>query len=260
MKISLHCYLPCVLFAMATIASASNFELSRLTEDNSGDELDEWLAKAQSFRPEAMRPCPIPCTGAKSGTSDSGWFLFPDATRLALCNETMLLSMVAKPSEDNDLNVETIIRACAADYGTVVKASFIADEQKASLCTTANRILEDNYVQMQHAAEDDTEEFSVDHLMSAGRQILRHLAQQIPSCNQNTIEFAYSQSAVIGLFAGVELHQHGISVDVLENLLEYVEEQDITRTTVVQLCGVDDRGADYSIGIVATSAKNLAFV
>ncbi|KAL5372545.1 hypothetical protein DPSP01_013413 [Paraphaeosphaeria sporulosa] len=172
----------------------------------------------------------------------------------------MLFSMDLKRSEGNDINGETIVRACAADYGPVVKAAFVADEQKASLCTTVNRILEDSYVQMHHATEDSKDEFSTAHLMSAGRQIVRHLAQQTPSCNQNTIEFAYSQSAAIGLFSGIEIHQHGISVNVLENLLEYVEEQDLSRTTVVQLCGIDGRGADYSIGIVATSANNLDFL
>lgn len=75
------------------------------------------------------------------------------------------------------------------------------------------------------------------------------------------MEFAYSQSSAIGLFAGAEIHQHGVTSGVLQKLPEYAQEKAISETTMVQLCGSGDgRGADYSLGIVATSAKNLGFV
>lgn len=50
------------------------------------------------------------------------------------------------------------------------------------------------------------------------------------------------------------------SSDVLKNLLKYTEDNAVLKTTVVQLCGVNGRGADYSIGIAAGSAKNLPFI
>ncbi|KAJ4346317.1 hypothetical protein N0V85_009767 [Neurospora sp. IMI 360204] len=74
------------------------------------------------------------------------------------------------------------------------------------------------------------------------------------------MEFGYFQSSAIGIFAGAEVHQHGVSSVVLRKLLEYAQEKGVSKTTVVQLCGADERGADYSIGVVATSAKNLGFV
>ncbi|KAF1973227.1 putative glycosyl hydrolase, family 18 [Bimuria novae-zelandiae CBS 107.79] len=240
--------------------SASSTGSPRRAEEDNGDDLNEWLAAAKRMRPEALRPCPVSCTEAKNDTSGAGWSLFPDATRIKSCNETMLLSMVVQPPQSDEITTEPIIRACSADYSTGEKPLFVPDEQKASLCTTANRVLEDNHVQLYHGVEASNEDFSTSHLVSAGRQMIRHLAQQTPSCNNNAIEFAYSQSAAIGLFSGVELHQHGITADVLDNLLAYVEKQTISNTIIVQLCGAKDRGADYSIGIVATSAENLPFV
>lgn len=74
------------------------------------------------------------------------------------------------------------------------------------------------------------------------------------------MEFAYSQSSAVGLFVGAELHQHAVTSDVLEKLLQYVQKKAVSKTTIFQLCGASGRGADYSIGIVATSAKDLPFI
>jgi hypothetical protein len=170
----------------------------------------------------------------------------------------MLLDTVVKVADDT--TTQTIVRACTADYDVGVKAAFVPDEGKASLCTTANRVLEETsvYIHQPTAANDD--EFSVEHLLSAGHQIHNHLSLQKPPCTNNTMEFAYSQSAAIGLFVGAELHQYGVTSDVLSKLLEYVQDKDVSKTTIVQLCGSNDRGADYSIGIVAASANNFPYI
>lgn len=166
--------------------------------------------------------------------SRAAWFLFPDATKLAMCNETMLLDMVVQSAIDDDAT-RTVVRACSADYDSGVKAAFVAEEGKASLCTTANRILVQNpiYLHQPHVGADN--EFSVNHLLSAGRQIANHLAIQKPSCTNNAIEFAYSQSSSIGLFSGAEVHQHGITTLVLEKILQYAQDKAISKTTVVQV-------------------------
>jgi hypothetical protein len=242
-------------------AVAPDFEISRSVEDSSGDHLKEWLAAVERIKPEAMRSCPTSCSVSANGTLNSGWFLFPDTSRLALCNDTMLLSMAVPSTERDEVTAaHTAIRACSADYASSVKASFVANDEKASLCTTANRILESNHVRMFQALDGGNSKFSTNHLLSAGRQLLHHLNQQTPSCDQNMVQFAYSQSAVIGLFAGVELHQYGLSVDVLANLLRYIEDRAVSESIMVQLCGTHNFGADYSIGIVATSAEELPSV
>lgn len=223
-----------------------------------GDDLDKWLAAAQQINRKALKRCPVSCSETKDSTSRAEWFLYSDTEKLANCNETMLIDMVVQNAEA-DMGGKIITRACTADYGSMVKPAFVADEGKASFCTTANRVLQKTNIHLHHPTAGN-DAFSTNHLLSAGSQITNHLALQKPSCENSAMEFAYSQSSAIGLYAGAEVHQHGLTSDVLEKFLRYAQENSLSKTTVVQLCGADDRGADYSIGIVATSAKNLPFI
>lgn len=49
---------------------------------------------------------------------------------------------------------------------------------------------------------------------------------------------------------------------VLEHLVAHADQATVSKTTVIQLCekGGGWRGADYSLGIVRSSAENLSFV
>jgi hypothetical protein len=170
----------------------------------------------------------------------------------------MLLGMVVQTAAKHDETTQTIIRACTANYSSGEELAFVPDDDKASLCTTANRVLEEASIQMHQPKTGNDDGFSVNHLLAAGRQIADHLASQKPSCTNNAMEFAYSQSSAIGLFARVEIYQHGVTSDVLKKLLEHAQNKGVSETTVVQLCRVYSRGTDYSIGIVAASTKNLA--
>ncbi|CAP61951.1 uncharacterized protein PODANS_5_1570 [Podospora anserina S mat+] len=231
------------------ISSSSFVDITEADED-----LDKWLSAVQAQPLEALKPCPISCSKAGEGP----WFLFPEADQLASCKETMLLNVVVQMAEVKDM--PTVIRACTADYDTSpsMRVAFVPDSTKASLCTTANKVLEDASISIHRPGKDG--EFSPTHLLSAGRQVKSYLASQKPSCSNNAMAFGYSQTSVIGVFAGAEVHQHGVTSDVLQQFLEHVQNESVSGTTVVQLCGAKDRGADYSIGIVASSAKNLDFV
>jgi hypothetical protein len=245
-----------IWLTISTRSSVPEVDVIRRAEE--GEDLDEWLAQAKRVNPGDLKPCPVSCSETKDYASRSDWFLYSDAGKLTKCNETMLIDMVVQNAEaDTEGNI--ITRACTADYGSVAKPAFVADEEKASLCTTANKALKDASIYLHHpsAGNDD---FSVNHLLSAARQVANHLDLQKPDCKHLAIESAYSQSAAIGLYSRVEVHQHGLTVDILERLLRYGQESSISKTTVVQLCGAEGRGADYSFGIVATSAKNLGFV
>jgi hypothetical protein len=237
---------------------SSTFSVEKIRQADEGNDLDEWLAAAQRINPEALKSCPVSCSETKNSTSRAEWFLYSDVGKLVTCNETMLIDMVVQNAEA-DMEDKIISRACTADYGSVFEPAFVADEEKASLCTTANRVLEDASIYLHHPTAGN-DAFSVNHLMSAGRQMTSHLALQKPSCKTSAMEFAYSQSSAVGLYAGAEVHQHGLTSDVLEKFLGYAQDNGLSKTTVVQLCGADGRGADYSIGIVATSANNLPFI
>ncbi|RYP66167.1 hypothetical protein DL771_007943 [Monosporascus sp. 5C6A] len=225
MKASLrHLLIPFALFATRALASDSDIEISRRAEDDA--DLEEWLAAAKRVSPDALKKCPVSCSKTGNNTSSAGWFLFPDAAKLASCNETMLLSMVVQ-RESEDKNTQTVIRACTANYDSGVKLAFVPDEKRASLCSTPNRVLEEASIYMhQPQAGSNDAEFSVNHLLSAGRQITSHLALQMPSCTNNAMEFVHFQSSVIGIFAGAEIHQHGVT---------YVEPRAAAQITALEL-------------------------
>jgi hypothetical protein len=245
-------------FALTAHARATSHSVEVIQRADESDDLDKWLAAAQSVDDAVLRRCPVLCSETKDITSRAEWFLYSDAERLAACNETMLIDMVVQNAEA-DLKGKIITRACTADYVSVARSAFEPDGEKASLCTTANRVLEEVSIYM-HQPASGNDVYSTNHLVLAGSQVMNHLALQTPSCNHSVMEFAYSQSSAIGVYAGAEVNQHGLTAEVLNKFLSYVQEQGISKTTVVQLCGAEGRGADYGMGIVATSAKNLPFV
>lgn len=222
------------------------------TEGNA--DLAEWLQANMRASPEVLGACPSQCSQAINSTDAAGWFLIPEAARLSQCNETMLLDFVIK--SDN----ATAIRACKADYSSKAKIAYRPTSDKAALCPTPNHKIVETPVRVAAGLPDGNDHgiaFSTEHVLSAGHQISRYLSTQVPSCTQNALVFGYSQSAVVGVFAGAELHQHGLTADILNRFLRLVEQRTISETTFVQLCPNDGLGADYTLGIIATGAANL---
>ncbi|KAJ4416952.1 hypothetical protein N0V85_002069 [Neurospora sp. IMI 360204] len=151
-----------LLFALSAwaLASTSDIDISRRNQDDT-DDLDEWLAATERMSPEALKPCPISYSVAGNSSMD-GWFLFPDPTKLAQCNETMILNMAVQTETGDDKapSGQPAVKACTADYESKVKLAFVPDNEKASLCTTANRVLEEASVYMHHPQADDDDGFS----------------------------------------------------------------------------------------------------
>ncbi len=197
MKPSLPHAVAFVLLAQQTLASPPSLVANLPRDGTPDDELNDWLATAQRVSPDLLKPCPVSCS---SVSDSSGWFLFPDASRLASCNETMLFSTVvqttATSSEDgNDDTHHPAIKACTADYEPVMKLAFVPDDGKSALCTTANRVLEKTSLSLHQLQAVNADEFSANHLIDAASQVGRHLASKKPSCTNNAIEFAYPRPA-----------------------------------------------------------------
>ncbi|KAK2797393.1 hypothetical protein FQN50_009194 [Emmonsiellopsis sp. PD_5] len=251
MKPSLYFFLvPSTLLVLAQFGYAST---TLNTRNNNA--IDDWLAANKRAPSSALTACPLSCRESGNSTSGPGRFLFPTAARLEACNETMLLDFVVR-------NEKTTIRACTADYSSTMKAVHEPDDKTAALCPTPNHALLETSIKMSHFSADKVNDhgFAVQDLLSAGHQVVNHFKSRKPSCAENALAFGYSKSAVVGVFGGAEVHQHGLTTEVLNNLLDYARANSLSKTTVIQLCQVDGRGADYGIGIIASSAKNLALV
>ncbi|KAH7364620.1 putative glycosyl hydrolase, family 18 [Rhexocercosporidium sp. MPI-PUGE-AT-0058] len=175
-----------------------------------------------------LEACPSTCTDL---AFKKEWFVYPDAARLALCNDTMLLEFaVAQDLESK--NDKTAIRVCTADYG--VARNVGQDLGTASICLTLNR----------PTGRSST------GVLAAINQINSYVSSIPISCDNNTVSFAYSGGSVVSLY----------SAQLLSGFQTYVQKGGVPESFVAQLCNTGGRGSDYAIGIVASLSGDLAFV
>ncbi|KAH7317094.1 putative glycosyl hydrolase, family 18 [Stachybotrys elegans] len=216
-----------------------------------------WLAALQ--RAPAATICPLPCGELEA--LGQGWAVYPDQASLAACNETMLVDFVFQEMADDGLNNKLALSACVADF-SAQDVVFRANADIAALCPTPNHAMIERTVALVSSvpgarAQDS---FSTEHLLAAGRQVLHQLESEKPSCTRNAISMAYSQSSLIGVFGGPEVHQHGLTAEILDKFLVHAQETSLSMTTLVQLCEGDGLGSDYGVGIIAGSTRNFPVV
>lgn len=220
--------------------------------------LQKWLEEAVKLSSQP-RLCPSSCTKSTRGTEAAGQFLFSDASQLTSCNETMIISFNVA-SSDHEENMTPGIWACTADYEATTAANLVVpNSDKAALCSTPNHVISNTTARISHINSKRSERIIDSNVfVSVTQQVARHLASRTPSCNESTIAFGYSETFSIGIFSGVEVHQHGVILDVLNNIL--TSAIDTREPTVVQVCTSGQRGADYTVGIAIAPSEDLTFV
>ncbi|KAI0190106.1 glycoside hydrolase family 18 protein [Astrocystis sublimbata] len=153
----------------------------------------------------------------------SSWFLFEDAASMAACNETMLLSFSIQETVIDGQLVTTPVIR-GCQADYSSASKHIDSSEVAAVCSTPNHDIIETVV---------------------------------------TLAFGYSQTAVIGLFAGAEVYQHGMHNTILDHFLQDLEARQISSSPsplIAQLCPRDGLGADYAVGVVAGFADDLALV
>lgn len=198
-----------------------------------------------------LEACPPACTDFDSKRE---WFVYSDAARLALCEETMLLEFAVAHDLESK-NDKTAIRACKANYGAAKKVD--QSLETASICTTPNH-LQIN-VPIKISAKGSAGRVTTG-VLAAAKQIDSYVSSQPIFCNNNIFSFGYSGGSVVGLYSGKEVHQQGVTAQLLGKFQEYVQKGGVPESVVVQLCNVGGRGADYAIGIAASLSGDLSFV
>ncbi|KAI1110528.1 glycoside hydrolase family 18 protein [Nemania sp. NC0429] len=251
-----------LLFAVARlIAPTSAFQPGARSDDD--DDLEEWRAAIN--RTSSTETCPSSC---KDDPGDlSSWFLFPDVASLANCNETMLLSFsIQEEVVAGQEEPITGIRGCKADYslGSAQNNSAMSDDNVAAVCETPNHRIVETTVSVGEPASntiDGNELALVDDLLLAARQVRNYLSTTVPSCEDNVEAFGYSRTAVVGLFAGVEVYQHNVHANILSRFLKDLEDgEPFAGTRIAQLCPGNGFGADYAVGIIAGPVEDLTLI
>lgn len=130
----------------------------------------------------------------------------------------MLLELAIQNNADSQASL-TAIRRCKADYSSGQKA-FAPKEDVAAVCSTPNHDYIKTYVSIGELDSIPDKSFAINDVLSVGNQVLYSLGAATPSCTDNTLVFGYSQSSVIGIFAGAEVEQHALATKVLSNFFK----------------------------------------
>ncbi|KAJ6789351.1 hypothetical protein PWT90_08760 [Aphanocladium album] len=257
---------PTALFLLAALVlgQGTHPELRSLLVENEGSDagddypaLQEWLDEAVQLS-IAPKACPALCTATATTSGFQSRFLFSDEDQLKTCNESMIIEFNVR--SDSNRNIETGIRACTADYSTKASANItIPKPNTAALCSTPNYIIKNVSVRYFIAEDEPSDQYidGNDSVYVTG-QLGQHLAAKAPSCNDSTIAFGYYKTASVVIFGGTEVHQHGVTQDVLSHIQDAV--MGTHQSLVFQICEPGKRGSHYTVGIAISSSQDMRFV
>ncbi|KAL6801940.1 glycoside hydrolase family 18 protein [Trichoderma sp. SZMC 28012] len=164
------------------------------------------------------------------------------------------------PESCQDIDSDSGDSSC---FSSELENSAMSKDDVAAVCSTPNHDIVQTSVTIGEPADatGSGSIASLDDILSAGHQVQNYLSTKAPSCTENVLTFGYSQSAVVGLFAGAEVYQHGIHADILSRFLQDVEDKKTSsEVQIVQLCPSNGRGADYAVGIIVAPANDLDLV
>ncbi|KAB5583051.1 hypothetical protein GE09DRAFT_1247143 [Coniochaeta sp. 2T2.1] len=220
----------------------------------------QWLEKVERV-PEPLMRCPVLCSSAGSDTG--AWDLYPDAARMAVCNETVLFSMMV----DTDL-APAALRVCTADFAEAAPSNTflpnrapVTDDLEA--CAPAFQAEKSSPLRLASTGSssstgDLTEASSANSasIAFAIRQISNYVGGTPPSCNNNPVAFAQAGKVVVGLYIGAQVHREAIAADVMDRVLSRVKASGGSNPAsfVVELCDRDaEYGADYTVGLIVNT-------
>jgi chitinase len=193
--------------------------------------------------------CPQTCSVL--GNETSNWTVYTWADRLKACDETMLVNFNIHNSLDNP-SKRVKISACVSDSNSTVA-------QRNDLNSTLNTT---NGTTQTTA---DVEILAVGSGTSAKTTNIVDAAAQLQQAivsgpeNAQTIRFAFSNGAVIGVYAGKNIDS-ATTNSLLQSLSDRVSSGKTADTTIMQVCG-EGRNANNVLGVVAdTTGSALSSV
>lgn len=269
-------YLVCLLISTSSVAAAFNLRESlsswleaRSTPTTSGTpEPSSSSVATLTILDTSREPCPVSCD--QVGFDSSAWTAYHDVSRLAYCNQTMSLDFALHNPLDNP-ETSTTIRCCTAgSEGPAIAGTNVSSEvsssridKRANVTSDSACFLNPNRIEveasLQMAFNGSGNSASVSDFQKASQQIGNYLSQQQESTCQDTITFAYSGSAAVGLFAGSAVQDQGLAQSVLQQFVSSVQGSGYSESVLVQLCAAN-RSSRYSMGIITNANAGVGFV
>ncbi|RYP74900.1 hypothetical protein DL769_003913 [Monosporascus sp. CRB-8-3] len=194
---------------------------------------------------EALHLCPAECSGP--GIADGSWSSVLSLGELSRCSKPLLFdTSIRFPIEAPGR--QTFIRACtaASDLGQLKDAGPPCVPGMNHTSTQAD-------LQVGWTSGDGVTASLSDLIQSAGD--LQHSVVRDVSCGQ-TILFAKSGDAVLGLYAGSEIEKASIG-PIIQQFIKFISSRSsgsLPSDMAMQICGPDgERSVTYVIGIAASA-------
>jgi hypothetical protein len=204
----------------------------------------------------ALDLCPVLCYLA--GHNPTNWTIYHDVERMHWCNQTMLLDFAIHNPID-DPNTHVTLRSCSVGEhaNAIQNPSPLKQDIDMTFLVGSNG--QDTEVSMQTASLGD---FSLENGKSVAAtigSILDYLAQRIVD-QKSVALFASSRVATVGIYVGSKIRAQGVAITVLKQLIDDTQHYGVSERYLVQLCGSNNGGSDFALGIAVDMNDNLDFV
>ncbi|KAJ5634467.1 hypothetical protein N7528_002309 [Penicillium herquei] len=171
---------------------------------------------------------PSRCPDICSSYNPSDWFVYSSMSRVARCNETVLLDFNIYNDLDNTQSHSTI-RTCVVDD--------LSNLSGGSQGLSETEIAKSN-VTYEIGAWDSTTTSSSDSSDRGSSYLLEDMAIYMTAHITKSLIFGYSNSTAAGIYVGPSL-QTSKNVDQVVRLLSSAVQIDNYGTVVIQYCGAD---------------------
>lgn len=197
--------------------------------------------------------CPPSCSKVLGDTS--AWYLYGGFNTLRqACNRTMLLDFALFNPVDKQ-NSQIAISACAAPYNSFQESTLQARSSSTSSCAKdgVSRTNTTSSLQLSRSGASSSTSLTE---VTASLDLLRNFYLSHDSGCNETIKFASSGNAVVGVFAGSGFADQGVLNIALEKLRgDLLGSGAVAEQTVVQLCS--NSTARYNFGIYVATDGNF---
>jgi chitinase len=184
--------------------------------------------------------CPYSC-GANDTTS---WISYHSTTRLAACNQTMLLDFTIHNSL-NDTQTQSTIYACTTD-GTDANVS----SKRSTATTNTTDVSLEVGTWGPSASTVDTE------LLSVIEDVANYLGSSANDGKSSSI-FGYNGNVSVGLYIGGRLEKSGAASTVADGIRSFINQKGASDQMAIQYCG---KTSNYIIGLAISIDNNLPAV
>ncbi|KAJ5256934.1 Glycoside hydrolase superfamily [Penicillium angulare] len=194
----------------------------------------------------ALQACPQECGDAVGDSSK--WTHYSRVSRLAVCDETMLLDFAIHNPLRNSETPNKLLACTLKDGGNV------HSDKSFSSCDSGNEI--ESFEASSDLVQSGENDFTDSDMVINTVRTLHYQLQEKSGCRA-AVNFASRDEIVVGLYAGNQLERQSVAENFLPKIIEYLQEHSMPDRLALQHCAKDSA---HTVGVVIDTAGDYAGV